>query len=158
MIDITELKKWTLEDLKKVRNDIDFIITSKSNNSEVITINLFYDAILKELKNTLHFEDISFSIMKKVKKETYKSLLKAHDFLNQFLDDILNKQSTILEREKLYKLYAKIMIKHYLNNSFIVTTIGILNGYTVFPSLFDVNFPFYIQSGLVRFIFGEIEN
>lgn len=143
-----EKKISVLKSLKRARNN--------SDRSET-ELALFYQIIIDELFIVISSPKVKFEVFRK--KDSYKKLVEAFDFINEFLKLAMGCELTQRDKQRGYILFAKLMIEHQLKWTNKPLTIQlVLNSYQRFPGLVDKAYPQYIRNGCGKFIFGNYQN
>lgn len=149
----TELKEVNdklsvLKSLKPSKNDED------RNNTD---LSLFYDTIISKLHAEIGYRKQPLDSFRK--KDGYKKLKDAFEFVNDFIETALKAKPNRREKQKGYMLFAKLLVKDEKNHPGVPLSLKlILNNYENFPGLVDRSYPGYLAHGCGRFIFTDVQN
>lgn len=159
---IKDFKDMETEELKKVRNQIDKILSDRRKN-EIEPAKLdaftFYSKIKErlsiELKVGLTEEDrngLSLNYLKKSDKELFKKINEATVFLNEFLYNLIERTPYLEDKIKWYTLYTEICTQYLQRIQVILTASTLVNLYQTFPSILDQAFPGYAKQQLISMV------
>jgi hypothetical protein len=156
---LDELPNLSLDQLRELENKVAVSKSLKHPSSENDgELEQFHNQLDKKLTSALGQPKTNFHSIKK--RQYYGKLIKAHKFVVQFLDAVVNpKPATDVYKVAFFRLYAELMydyqkkIPNYpLSLDTLVTT------YDKFPDLIDRSYPGYVTSGCGDWIFRPKQN
>lgn len=152
------LIKLSQQELKEIKNKIDYLISDSSilKDNDLIYLDLFYLCLSDKLNQLLKIGGLSpLPVLKKLNNKVYKKLITVYEYILEYLDKLIE-NSTKDDKFKFFRLYADLL-GNYTNSIKIemVCLTGLLNNYEKFPTLIEDNFPGYLESGLFEVILGE---
>lgn len=149
---IKALPKLSQKDLKQIKIRLDFLIQATNDSKNSRDKELFYATICEvychKTKNKLPF--FTIFIKSKNKKSLDQTYLFITNYFNSFTSNIKIKGSIKIARQKFYILFAKLVISYLIEQKLPVSIVTILSHHEKFPGLIEIQFPGYIESGLVQ--------
>lgn len=149
-----DINKYNEEELLELKNKIELRLLelNKQINPETIE---FYTIITDFLNKNNFGSYPNLYILLKTNVKLVTKIKKAQRELDLFLKSI-NKEYTKKHRILLYHLFIKLLVNDMKEKNWCQVTLEtLINNVPTFKSLFESNFPGYIESGLIYFIFKE---
>lgn len=141
-----EKKISAMESLKPITNE---------NDGELEQLHL---RLMHVLQAATGCPEIPFNTIKK--KQYYKSLIKAHEFVIKFLDILVKpKTATNKNKESIFVVYANLMYAWQKKiPDFAISLETLVSTHERFPDLVNRAYPGYVVNGLGLYIFSENQN
>lgn len=159
--DTTQLENLSEKELRSLSEKISLLIELKfkKENPEVeksaSDIELFYCIIIEALFKRTGQKYPDLPILKQKIKTQYKLVKEAYIYTNTYICNLLKTKKVHNDiLLKISEYYALLSIKYLEENSIPISLQTVLSIKTLFPSLFEAQFPDYIESGFADIIFS----
>lgn len=130
----------------EIKTYLEFLeISSDEEEDSFLLFSCIEEEVYKILKTK---STIPFYVLKKKNPKLFDKLKFVSEFLNKYLETILQRKYSVIEHLNFYKIYAKLLTKKINNETELELNIfTVINYYGSFPALLDLNFPGYIKNG-----------
>ncbi len=156
---LEELEQMTDDELKKLKSQVDKIISDRERIS-IKPAKLDAYTLFSKMKERLSIElkiellnadltGLSLDYIKKTDKVAYKQIGKVTEMLNKYLQSLLDRNPTSGEKIRWYVLYTELCAENLIKINVPLSIRSLAYQCDSFPSLLNKAFPGYIKAGVV---------